>query len=69
MAVVDLPHLTGQKQALFHYSQYLESQIQDPAVRTALMGRAHEAMGGAMAQGRLATDRLNAYMVEKRPGR
>jgi phospholipase C len=68
MAVVDLPHLTGQKQALFHYSQYLESQIQDPAVRTALMGRTHEAMGGAMAQGRLATDRLNAYMVEKRPG-
>jgi hypothetical protein len=65
MAVMDLPSLTGQKQALFSYSQYLESQISDPAVRAALMGRAHEAMGGAIAQGNLATDRLNAYIADK----
>jgi phospholipase C len=65
MAVMDLPTLTGQKQALFSFSQYLESQINDPAVRTALMGRAHEAMGGAIAQGNLATDRLDAFMAEK----
>jgi phospholipase C len=65
MAVMDLPTLTGQKQALFSFSQYLESKINDPAVRTALMGRAHEAMGGAIAQGNLATDRLDAFMAEK----
>jgi hypothetical protein len=65
MAVMDLPSLTGQKQALFSFSQYLESQITDPAVRAALMARAHEAMGGAIAQGTLATDRLNAYIAEK----
>jgi hypothetical protein len=65
MAVMDLPSLTGQKQALFSFSQYLESQITDPAVRAALMGRAHEAMDGAIAQGNLATDRLNAFMAEK----
>ncbi|WP_158926455.1 alkaline phosphatase family protein [Acidisphaera sp. S103] len=65
MAVMDLPSLTGQKQALFSFSQYLESQINDPAVRAALMARAHEAMGGAIAQGNLATARLNAYMAEK----
>ena len=65
-AIIDLPGLTGQKQALFHYSQYLESQINDPTVRASLMARAHEAMGGAIAQGKLATDRLDAYMAEKR---
>jgi phospholipase C len=66
MAVMDLPSLTGQKQALFHFSQYLESQITDPAVKQALMLRAHEAMGGAIAQGNLATDRVDAFMAEKR---
>ena len=66
MAAMDLPNLTGQKQALFSFSQYLESQIGDPAVRAALMVRAHEAMGGAIAQGKLATDRLNAFMADKR---
>lgn len=66
MAVMDLPALTGQKQALFQYSQYLESQITNPAVKQALMLRAHEAMGGAFAQGKLATDRLDAFMAERR---
>ena len=65
MAVMDLPSLTGQKQALFSFSQYLESQIGDPALRTALMARAHEAMGGAIAQGTLATDRLNAFIAAR----
>ena len=32
MPVKDLPALTGQKQAMFQDSQYLESQITDPAV-------------------------------------
>jgi phospholipase C len=66
MAVMDLPSLTGQKQALFQFSQYLESQIADPAVKSALMLRAHEAMTGAIAQGNLATDRADAFMTEKR---
>jgi phospholipase C len=66
MAVMDLPSLTGQKQALFSYSQYLESRITDPAVKAALMGRAHEAMAGAIAQGNLATARMDAFMAEKR---
>jgi phospholipase C len=66
MPVKDLPALTGQKQAMFQYSQYLESQITDPAVKTALMLRAHEGMDGAIAQGRLATDRLNAFIANKR---
>lgn len=65
MAVMDLPSLTGQKQALFQFSQYLESQITDPAVKQQLMLRAHEAMGGAIAQGKLATDRVDAFMAEK----
>jgi phospholipase C len=66
MPVQDQPALTGQKQALFQYSQYLEKQINDPAVKANLMARAHEGMDGAIAQGKLATDRLDAYMAEKR---
>lgn len=60
MPIEDQPSLTG------HYSQYLESQIADPAVKATLMGRSHEAMRGAIAQGNLATARLDAYMAEKR---
>jgi len=66
MGVMSLPSLTGQKQALFQYSQYLESQITDIAVREGLQKRSHEAMNGSIAQGKLALDRLNAYMAEKR---
>jgi len=65
MAAQDQPNLTGQKQSLFQFSQYLESQISDNAAKTALMLRAHEAMNGAFAQGNLATDRLNAYIADK----
>ena len=65
LPVVDLPSLSDQKQALFSFSQYLESQISNPAVRTGLMLRAHEAMGGAIAQGNLATARANAFITEK----
>jgi hypothetical protein len=66
LPIKDLPNLTGQKQAMFNYSQYLESKIDNPAVRTDLMMRSHEAMGGAIAQGNLATDRLSAFITEKR---
>jgi hypothetical protein len=37
-------------------------------VKQALMGRMHDAMGGAMAQGALATDRLNAFMADRQGG-
>jgi phospholipase C len=66
LPIKDLPNLTGQKQAMFNYSLYLESKIDNPAVRTDLMMRSHEAMGGAIAQGNLATDRLSAFIAEKR---
>jgi hypothetical protein len=66
MAVMKLPSLTGQKQALFQFSQYLESQIKDPAVKQRLILRSHEAMAGAIAQGDLATDRAEAFMAERR---
>ncbi len=66
MAIIPQPALTGQKQALYAYSQYLESQIQDTDVKNALMLRAHEALSGAMAQGVLATDRQDAFMADKR---
>jgi phospholipase C len=65
-AIIPQPALTGQKQALYAYSQYLESQISDDSVRNGLMGRAHEAMNGAIAQGNLATARSDAFMAEKR---
>ncbi len=60
-----LAEVTGQKRALYAFSQYLESQIRDTAVKAQLMGRAHEAMGGSMAQGKLATDRAAAFMAER----
>lgn len=65
-AIVDLPNLTGQKQAMFSFSQYLESRIGDPVVRSGLMMRAHEAMRGAVAQGNLATARADAFMADNR---
>ena len=66
LAVRDQSGLTGQKQAMFQFSQYLESQIDNPVVKTDLMLRAHEAMNGSIAQGKLATDRVDAFMAEKR---
>lgn len=65
VAVRSQPALTGQKQALFAFSQYLESQVADPAKRSGLVGRSHEAMGGTFAQGKLATDRAAAFMKER----
>ena len=66
MAVMDLPSLTGQKHALFNFSQYLESQIADPAMKSALMLRAHEATNGAIAQRNLATARADAFIADRR---
>jgi phospholipase C len=65
-AVQVMPTLDGRKQALLDYSQFLESKIQDPATKQALMGRAHEVQQGSLAQAQLATDRLDAFMAERR---
>ncbi len=59
------PELTGQKQGLYAYSQHLESQIKDPAVKSDLMMRAHTAMQGAVQQGQLATARQDAFIAER----
>ena len=59
------PALTGQKQGLYAYSQYLESQINNPAAKSALMLRAHNAMQGAAQQGQLATARQDAFIAER----
>jgi phospholipase C len=64
-AVIPTPSLTNQKQALYAFSQYAESRIGDPAVRQALMLRAPEAMGGAIPQGRLAVDRIQAFLADR----
>ena len=61
-----MPTLDGRKQALLDYSQFLESKIQDPVAKQALMGRAHEVQQGSLAQAQLATDRLDAFMAERR---
>jgi hypothetical protein len=47
-------------------NQYLERQINDPNMKTALMLRSHAAMNRAIAQGNLATARVDAYMEDKR---
>ena len=59
-------NLTGQKQAVFNYSQYQGSKIDNPAARTDSMMRLHEAMGGSIDQGNLAIDRLSTFIAEKR---
>jgi phospholipase C len=66
-AIIPQPQLTGQKQALFQYSQYLESKISDPAVKANLANQAYDAMSGAIAQGELAIKRLKAYLAEHQP--
>lgn len=57
--------LNPQTKALFAFSQYLESKIQDRSVRERLMTRAHEAMDGAGAAGALALARLAAFLAER----
>lgn len=65
-AVVAQATLPGHKQALFGFSQYLESLVRDPAAKQALMQRSHEAMAGSLPQSALAMDRLDAFLAERR---
>jgi phospholipase C len=68
-AVADQPLLDGRKQSLFDFTHYLESLLPDGEPKRQLMARAHEEMGGAFAQAKLATDRLDAFMqANTRPG-
>ncbi|HUZ66509.1 MAG TPA: alkaline phosphatase family protein, partial [Beijerinckiaceae bacterium] len=60
-----VPVLEGFKTSLFGFSHHLESLIEDPARRSGLMARAHEALGDGMSQARLATDRLESFMEER----
>ncbi|HVY14565.1 MAG TPA: alkaline phosphatase family protein [Rhodopila sp.] len=68
LPIVPQAALTGQKQGLYAYSQYLESQIRDPKAKANLMLRAHDALTGAIAQGTLATERQDAFMTERKRG-
>ncbi len=59
-----LATLEGFKESLFGLTNHLESQIKHPGRRLGLMARAHEALGDGLAQAKLATDRLDAFMEE-----
>ncbi|HUZ64304.1 MAG TPA: alkaline phosphatase family protein [Acetobacteraceae bacterium] len=60
-----MPGLEGFKESLFGFSHYLESLIEHPGRRGGLMQRAHEALEDAMSQAKLATDRLDAFIVDR----
>jgi len=61
------PLLEGLRASLFGLTHHLESQIESAAHRSALMLRAHEALGDAWDQAKLATDRLDAWLEHARP--
>ncbi|MGH7056684.1 MAG: alkaline phosphatase family protein [Acetobacteraceae bacterium] len=56
------------KASLLGFSRHLESRITHPGHRSALMGRAHEVLEDGVAQAKLATDRLDAFLDEKVAG-
>ncbi len=55
----------GFKQSLFGLGHHLESLIEHPGHRGALMARAHEALGDSMDVGRLVTDRVEGFMTDR----
>ncbi len=56
------------KASLFGFSHHLESRIAHPGRRASLMARAHEALEGGSAQAKLATDRLETFLLDRRQG-
>ncbi len=60
--------LEGFKESLFGFSHHLESRIDHPGHRATLMSRAHEALDDGLAQAKLATDRLETFLEDKRGG-
>jgi phospholipase C len=63
-----MPQLEGFKASLFGLSQHLESLIRHRGTRHGLMQRAHEGLGGALDQARLASDRFDAFCRQPAPG-
>ncbi|PPQ29233.1 alkaline phosphatase family protein [Rhodopila globiformis] len=61
-----LPNVKGFKTSLFGLSHHLESLIGH--ARHRLMARAHEALDDSHIQGRLITDRVEAFMTHQRRG-
>jgi phospholipase C len=55
--------LTGQRESLLGYSQYLESKLPEGPAKAGLMARSHEAMGGTASQSALARDRVEAFLA------
>ncbi len=60
--------LEGFKGSLFGFSHYVESRLEHPGRRAALMARAHEALDDGWSQAQLASDRLNALFEESGAG-
>jgi phospholipase C len=58
-----LAALADHKQALFAYSQYLESRLPEGPTKQALRERSYETMGDSLAQSALARDRLAAFLT------
>ncbi|HEX4260320.1 MAG TPA: alkaline phosphatase family protein [Acetobacteraceae bacterium] len=63
-----IARLEGFKESLFGFSHHLESRIDHSGHRSGLMARAHEALDDGLAQARLATDRVDAFIEEKSGG-
>lgn len=65
-----LPGIAGFKASLFGLSHHLESLIDHAGTRGSLLSRGHEAMADSHGQGRLITDRIEAFLADHthRPG-
>ena len=60
-----LPGIQGFKASLFGFSHHLESLIGHAGRRGGLMARAHEALDDSLGQGRLVTDRIEAFLADR----
>jgi phospholipase C len=63
-----LPNVKGFKTSLFGLSHHLESLIGHAGHRGRLMARAHEALDDSHSQGRLITDRVEAFLTHRQRG-
>jgi phospholipase C len=60
-----LAGIQGFKASLFGLSHHLESLIDHAGSRGGLMARAHEALEDSHCQGRLVTDRMEAFLADR----
>jgi phospholipase C len=63
--VMPLASLLGHKQALFGFTQYLQTLLPEGPAKQGLMARAHEAFEGSLAQSALAQDRVKAFLAAR----